>query len=107
MSELIDRNAVLAGKKYDVKPGLRYEVKAGIVVTLKDDTYELVEAFDNIGSNEGDEKKTYQVAKERAMLVTTAPDGFDWKEVSMQMLWRIVQDFLQLALPAVPKQSDL
>lgn len=89
--------------------GIKYELRSGITVFINKVTPELVDQYNQLAKkagDDGDTRSSHQVAFERVKIVTTAPEGFDWKGCSMKVVWRIIEDFLFLSSPT-PREPTI
>lgn len=93
---VIKIDQVLKGKEFPLKLDQEFEIKAGIIVTLKPPTYALVKAFDAAGLAENDNRTPYEAAMERVKIVVNAPKEIDWEEVLMPMIYAIHDFHLRL-----------
>lgn len=105
--EVITRDAIIDGKVYKVRPGLKYEIAPGVVATLKEDTIALVREVSALRKADAkDDKPLVEIALEQAKLILTVPAGWsDWDAASPKVVWRACQDFLLLTLPTEQPQT--
>lgn len=96
----VTNDQIVNGKAPKAKLRQEYEVLPDMVVTLKDPTMNLVEAFDQMGrTEEADERPPYKIALERVKLVVSDAEDIDWGEVLSTMVYKIHSDFFTLSLP--------
>lgn len=100
-NDIITREMIVSGAEYTPKPGLRYEIAEGVIVTMKPDTFEVIDAFDAVPLEEnGKPRRPFDIVFDRLRIVVTASPGFDaWKQTSGAVAWRVVNDFLSTLTP--------
>lgn len=106
--EIITRDDVIDGKKYSPRPGMRYELASGIVGTLREDSFALVQEVNRIPrqNEDGTDRPLHEIAVDQARLVLDVPAGWnDWGGASMKIIWRACQDFLISTLPTEQPRS--
>lgn len=115
----ITEDMILEGKPdYEPKAGpdgIKYEVEPGKTVTIKKVTPALVKAYNKHAKTRGedgkpdpkDKRSSHEVATARMPTITEpVHKGLDWDNVSMAIIWRIVEDFLSLSSPKLRPETE-